>query len=490
MNETLKRLSEELLKSVKGYVARSVEAFDKRLKAVEDRTPVPGPKGEPGEPGLKGDPGERGEKGLDGSSIDPAAWAAAFKEAVVALPAGQQVVIPPIDTEAVARTVTERVLAAIPPPPAGKDGQNGVDGKDADPELVRSEVSKALDAAVAALPPAPAGQDGKDADPAPIRRELLEELTRQVAALPKPQDGKSVDIAEVKALVQAAVDEIPRPKDGADAVVDVPQIVARVLAQVPAPKDGQNGKDGTSVDPLVVKAMVDEAVAGAPGADGVDGKSVDAEAVSKMVGELVARAVAEIPKPANGIDGRDGERGLDAHAVSVLPGIDPTKRYQRNTYAAFRGGEVYAFRATDPLATAADPEGLTANLEQCGWQVNRNGEADFDVTLGEDMRTLSIRRVDTKGQVRVKQLRIPTMIYRDVWQEGAAYGQGDAVTRDGGTWVLMTERQQGRPGEEGSGWKLSVKKGRDGRDGAKGDKGERGAEGRAGKDRPAPMVAP
>jgi hypothetical protein len=44
------------------------------------------------------------------------------------------------------------------------------------------------------------------------------------------------------------------------------------------------------------------------------------------------------------------------------------------------------------------------------------------------------------------------------------------------------DEQKGKPGEEGSGWQLAAKCGRDGRDGLKGEKGERGAEGKSGRD--------
>lgn len=79
----------------------------------------------------------------------------------------------------------------------GKDGRAGIDGvngKDADPDVVRSEVAKA----VAALPAPKNGRDGAD--------------------------GKDVDLLVVKALVAGEV--------------------AHAVAAMPPPKDGRDGKDG------------------------------------------------------------------------------------------------------------------------------------------------------------------------------------------------------------------------------------------------------
>jgi hypothetical protein len=160
--------------------------------------------------------------------------------------------------------------------------------------------------------------------------------------------------------------------------------------------------------------------------------------------------------------------------VDVLDGIEPTKRYQRGTFAAYRGGIVRSFRGTDPL-----PE--YGELERSGWHVVVRGLADIGFEMADDMRTVTIRHAMTDGSVISKSLAVPTMIYRGVWKDEEAYTRGDSVTRGGSVWVLTGE-QSGKPGEEASGWTLSVKKGTDGRDGVRGEKGERGGDGRPGKD--------
>jgi hypothetical protein len=211
--------------------------------------------------------------------------------------------------------------------------------------------------------------------------------------------------------------------------------------------------------------------AGEPGRAGQDGAPGPAGQKGEP-GEPGAAGAAGADG-ADGRDGRDGEPGRDALQVEVLPAIDPAKRYQRGTYAAHAGGIVRSFRATDAI-----PEG--GHLEAAGWHVVVRGVADMAVQLADDLRTVTVALQFTDGDRVEKTLRVPAVVYRGIWREGA-YQQGDAVTRDGSTWIAKADTTD-TPGADGTAWQLAVKKGRDGRDGIKGEKGERGAEGRAGRD--------
>jgi Collagen triple helix repeat (20 copies) len=221
----------------------------------------------------------------------------------------------------------------------------------------------------------------------------------------------------------------------------------------PAGKDGEPGKDGA---PGADGQPGNDGKDGAPGADGAGikgdpGKDGDP-----------------------GRDGRDGEPGRDAVHVDVLDGIDPAKRYQRGTFAAFRGGIVRSFKATEPIGTG--------ELEPAGWHVVVRGIDEMAFEIGADCRSVGVALMLTDGKVIAKTMQIPTQIYRGIWREGEAYARGDTTTRDGSTWTLMEAAQTGKPGDDASGWVLTTKRGRDGRDGIRGEKGERGAEGRAGRD--------
>jgi hypothetical protein len=195
-------------------------------------------------------------------------------------------------------------------------------------------------------------------------------------------------------------------------------------------REGPQGKDGAP------------GAKGDPGADGRDGR-----------------------EGKDGRDGKDGLAGRDAADICPLPAIDPAKAYLPGTWASHAGGLWLARRGT---------EGMD------GWACIVNGLAAAELELGDDQRTVTLSMQLSDGQTVRKSVRMPVMIYREIWLPGK-YQQGDSVTRDGSTWVA-TKDTETVPGNDGSDWRLSCKRGRDGRDGLKGDKGDRGAEGRAGKD--------
>ncbi len=193
-------------------------------------------------------------------------------------------------------------------------------------------------------------------------------------------------------------------------------------------RDGIDGKDGTN------------GAAGANGADGKDGANgVDGQ------------------KGADGRDGIEGEPGRDAIHIDVLDGIDSAKKYQRGTFAAFRGGIVRSFRGTDPLPEDGD-------LEKHGWHVVVRGIAGFDVEADDDLRTFTVRSVMTDGHKESGSFRTPTMKHVGIWKDDNEYKHGDVVTSGGSMWLAEKDAPKGRPGNPGSDWKLIVKKGRDGSD--------------------------
>lgn len=221
---------------------------------------------------------------------------------------------------------------------------------------------------------------------------------------------------------------------------------------------GPPGEKGSPGEPGPVGPVGEKGLDGGAGPSGKDGR----DGIDGVNGE-------------RGEKGLDGANGRDAAQIDVLDGIDDLKRYQRGTFATFRGGLVRSYRQTDPLGDAGE-------LEKCGWHVVVNGVAEFDLQLADDFRGIGVGVKMTDGAVKALTARVPAMIYRGVWKADEEYERGDATTRDGSTWVLMADKQAGEPGADGSGWLLSVKRGRDGRDGLRGEKGERGAEGRGAQD--------
>lgn len=337
----------------------------------------------------------------------------------------------------------------------GRDGLDGVNGKDADPQVVAGLVSSAIEALLPQLVAAA------------VERELNSAVETALKTVPPAKDGRDADPEFVRQIVDeriAALPPAPAGKDADQALVRAE--VERAVAALPPPASGRDGKDA---DPDEVRALVDAAVASLPPARA--GRDAD----PAQIRAEVERAVAALPPAVAGKDGKDGvdgKDGRDAIEIDIADGITPTRRYARSTYAAVRGGLVKAARNTDLL-----PEG--GDLEAAGWRVVWRGLDAADLEFGDDGRTVTLALRMTDGEAVRKSVRIPTTIYRGIFDEAASYGRGDAVTRDGSVWILQADVARGAPGAEGSGWQLSVKRGRDG---MKGERGERGTPGKDGKE--------
>src|SRR5690606_12287985 len=127
-------------------VADAVGELHSRVKALEDRAPVPGPQGEPGPVGERGPQGERGEKGDPGPG--------------------------PTD-EQVAKAVAEYLAAN--PPAKGEKGERGPQGEKGErgepgPPPTDDQIAAAVAAYLKANPPEKGekGDPGRDADPIDI----------------------------------------------------------------------------------------------------------------------------------------------------------------------------------------------------------------------------------------------------------------------------------------------------------------------------------
>ena len=238
-------------------------------------------------------------------------------------------------------------------------------------------------------------------------------------------------------------------------------------------KDGKDGEPGPAGPAGPIGERGQDGINGKDGRDGIDGKEGPAGppgliGPSGMPGERGEKGL----DGQDGRDGRDGEPGRDALQIEVLDGIDNERRYQRGTYAHWKGGIIRSTRVTDPI--------VNDDIFKSGWHVVVNGIADITIEQN-DMRSWSMKMLRTDGVYVEKYFKTPNLLYKGIWKPENNYETGDTVTREGSTWICLQD-SPGKPGDENSGWQLSVKKGRDGKDGLRGEKGERGAEGRAGKD--------
>lgn len=255
---------------------------------------LPTPKdGAPGPEGPAGKDGAQGRDGRDGKDVDPAV-VMELKSDITQLRAEllQTKSLQPSSSDLVS-TIQSMVKAEVAVIPLPKDGK---DGASVDVDAVESMVVKAVNMAMATLPPAKDGSDGRDGrdiDPAALELIVSAHVEKAFAAQPKPkdgQDGRSVTVDDVAPLVEAAVtkaiDALPDGVDLADALInsqgelvlsfsdgrmksvgvvvgadadpaETARLVGEAVAAIPRPKDGQDGKDGAD---------------GANGKDGADGK--------------------------------------------------------------------------------------------------------------------------------------------------------------------------------------------------------------------------
>jgi hypothetical protein len=254
----LEELTDHIIERFSGLVSQTVKKLRSEIAEVrEEIKRIPsGPAGERGERGEKGDRGERGEPGLPGERGER----------------GESI--------------------------KGERGDRGEPGKDASPVDLKA-IAFAIQSNV---------RNGKDADPEVIRAEVA----KAVAAIPVPKDGKDAEPLNEEVVIAKILAKIPAPKNGADGKDADPEFiraeVAKAVAVLPKPKDGEPGKDGESVHPDTVRLMV-------------------AEEARKAFSSI------QIPK-----DGEPGRDGRDAVELDILPEIDEAKSYPRGTYARHRKG--------------------------------------------------------------------------------------------------------------------------------------------------------
>ena len=171
-----------------------------------------------------------------------------------------------------------------------------------------------------------------------------------------------------------------------------------------------------------------------------NGQSVTVEDVLPAIEAKIAEKIAEIPVPMD---------GKDALQIEILPSVDMEKTYPRGTYALHNGGVIRAYQQTQG---------------EKGWETVQNGIAGTQITQ-IDARNFTVACRHTDGTVVEQAFAMPAMVYRNVYQEGKDYQQGDVVTFGGSLWHCDKDTQT-KPGTKDSDWSLAAKKGRDGKDGS------------------------
>ncbi|MDR6851090.1 hypothetical protein J2Y54_000583 [Sphingomonas sp. BE123] len=331
-----------------------------------------------------------------------------------------------LDLDAVERLVAERIeraMADLPPPAPPAE---------IDMAAVEQMVAGQVERAVAALPPpAPPAE----VDMAAIERLVADRVERAVAALPPPAPPAEVDMVAIERLVADRVE--------------------RAIAALPPPAPPAE-VDMAAVERLVAE-RVERAVAAVP--PPAPPAEVDMAAVERLVAERVERAVAALPPPAPPaeVDMAAVEQMVAARVERAVAALPPAPPGQPGQSGVGLAGALIN-RDGNLIITLSNGE-----LQDLGRVVGREGFSleNFD-TKWDGERTLTLSFNDGRQEYS-HQLHMPIVIYRDVYAEGVAYEPGDAVTWGGSLWIAQ-RTTSAKPDTTDSGWKLSVKRGRDGKD--------------------------
>lgn len=224
-----------------------------------------------------------------------------------------------------------------------------------------------------------------------------------------------MEIVTLKAQVAATRE----PRDGKDADPEfirseVTAQVARALAELPRPKDGVDGKDGA------------EGMAGKDGAPGQRGE----------VGETG-------PMGPPGESGRDGINGKDGQAG--INGKDGTEgREGRDGMPGVPGRE--GEKGLDGLNGKDGVDGFVLD------------DVSLDVKDGNKM----VWKLKSGEREKLIEIRLPTNVDRGVYKDGDYYEAGAGVTYGGSYWLAQVDTR-GTPGKSAD-WRLAVRRGKDGKD--------------------------
>lgn len=184
--------------------------------------------------------------------------------------------------------------------------------------------------------------------------------------------------------------------------------------------------------------------------------------------------------------GEKGDPGQDGQMGPVGPQGEPGEKGEKGDPGE-RGAE-----GPEGVAGRDGRDGLpgvpgTAGMAGLDGKDGRNGidgkdGAGFDDWIVEyDGKRTFTFGCGSGDKVKKFSFVVPFMLDAGVYKASERYERGDAVTYAGSLFIAQEDTDK-RPEEPNSGWRLSVKRGRDGKDGKPGERGEKGAEGRPGRD--------
>lgn len=256
---------------------------------------------------------------------------AALRDAVSNIPRPAE-----IDVDAIveqARAAAREEMASLEPEVRASDLDAVKASIAALDDAIHARVADAIDAI-------PKPENGKSVEHAEVAKMVVAEVDRVLATWERPENGKSVTIDDVRPMIEDAVARgvaaLPKPEDGAPGVGVAGALIDRGGNLILTLSNGSTKELGEVVGRSVGKeelsGMVDDAVAKAVSAipPAMPGKSVTADDVRPMVAALVDEAVKALPAPRNGVDADPAKtaelvRDEVANAVASLPPATPGK---------------------------------------------------------------------------------------------------------------------------------------------------------------------
>lgn len=399
--------------------------------------------------------------GQNGKDADPDVIRLEVAKAVSALPAPRDG--KDVDVAALQLLVDASVTKAVAEIPKPKDGAS----------VDMGQVEALVEKAVSRIQKPENGKDGTSVDPAAV--ELM--VVKAVSSIPKPKDGKSVDSADVERMVEKAVAAIPKPTNGKDGASVEPAVVAemvqKAVAALPLPrgKDGENGKSVTvdDVAPLV-RAEVQKAVAEIPKPE--NGRSVTVDDVQPLVAELVTKAVQDV-RPADPVSFVGAVTNREGHLILTLS--DGSTR-DAGSVIGRDGKDVDMLAVKSAIAdeVAKFPKPKDGKDGENG----KDGLGFDDLELVIDDVRKGCFIVFRKGDI-TKEFRLPVPFDVGVFNPSEEYFKGNMVTVGGSYFIVRKDAVRGvdpesEPANKPRAWRMSVQRGREGKRGPEGPRGPRG----------------
>lgn len=218
-------------------------------------------------------------------------------------------------------------------------------------------------------------------------RELPALVERAAAAIPTPKDGTSVTKADVEPMLREMVDALPKPRDP---------------------------------DPVDVGAVAVEAAK----------HLLDSEGLKALCDLVATEAVAALPPAPKGEDGKSVT--VDEVVAALLPRIE--ERFEavvaKHVLDVERRAQGVLERAVAAIPKPKDGENGRPGVDGLGFD---DMSAEYD---GERRVTLKFQRGDV---VKTFDLTLPVVIDRGYWREGTEAKTGDGWTHDGTWWIAQRD---------------------------------------------------